>query len=81
MKKIDNDDRKGILRDYGIYVDVVLRFSITIVAFVFIGIKLDEYFKLKPLFIIICTFVGAAGAFYSLYKTLIKYEDKKKSAD
>ena len=81
MNKSDRDDRKKILQDYGIYVDVVLRFSITIIIFVFIGIKLDEYFQLKPLFIIICTFLGAAGAFYSLYRTLIKYEDRKKRVD
>lgn len=74
-----NDDKKKMLKDYGFYVDLVLRFGITIIIFVFIGFKLDEFLNIKPVFLIFFTFFGAAGAFYSLYKSLIKYEKKEKT--
>jgi F0F1-type ATP synthase assembly protein I len=76
---VKDEEKKRMLRDYGFYVDLVLRFAITIVLFVFLGLKLDDYLNTKPLLIMVFTFVGAAGAFFILYRALIRYEKKEKN--
>jgi len=72
-------DRKKLLRSYGFYVDLVLRFSVSILLFVFVGFKLDEYFNTKPALLIIFTFLGATAGFYSMYKSLTSYEKREKN--
>jgi ATP synthase protein I len=48
-----------------------LQFAISIVLFVFAGQWLDRRLGTGPLFLIVGVFVGAGGAFYSMYRKLM----------
>jgi F0F1-type ATP synthase assembly protein I len=48
-----------------------LQFTMTIVIFVLGGVWLDRHFATTPWFTIGCTFAGAGGAFYSIYRRAV----------
>lgn len=49
-----------------------VQFGLTILVFVFGGVWLDKHLGTSPWFTIGCTFVGAAGGLYSMYRRAIK---------
>jgi F0F1-type ATP synthase assembly protein I len=53
------------------YAGAGLSFALTLVVFMFLGIWLDRKLGSSPWFVIICVFVGAGAAFYSLYRKLV----------
>ncbi len=50
------------------FAGIGLQFGMTIVVFVFGGMWLDGKLHTTPWFTIGCTFAGAAGGFYSMYR-------------
>lgn len=77
----DFEKRKKNLNEIGIYIDVGIRFAVTIIVFLFLGYWIDNKFGFKPIFIVICVFLGAFVGFYNLYRTLtsnIKKNSEKK---
>ncbi|HVZ76913.1 MAG TPA: AtpZ/AtpI family protein [Gemmatimonadaceae bacterium] len=50
------------------FAGIGMQFGLTIVVFVFGGVWLDRHLGTSPWFTIGCTFAGAAGGFYSMYR-------------
>lgn len=50
---------------------VGVQFAVAIIVFLFAGRWLDGRLGTSPIFLIIGTFVGAAGGFYSMYRKVI----------
>lgn len=48
-----------------------LQFALAIVVFLYAGQWLDRQLGTAPLFLILGVFVGAGGAFYSMYRKLM----------
>ncbi len=44
------------------------QFAISVVFFLFVGQWLDRRLGTSPVFVLVGVFVGAAGAFYSMYR-------------
>lgn len=52
----------------GDFAGVGVQFVAAILVFLFLGKWIDGRFGTAPLFLILGTFVGAAGGFYSMYR-------------
>jgi F0F1-type ATP synthase assembly protein I len=53
------------------FAGIGLQFAVSIVLFVFAGQWLDKRLGSGPVFLIVGAFVGAGGAFYSMYRKLM----------
>ena len=53
------------------FAGIGLQFGLTIVVFVFGGVWLDGKLHTTPWFTIGCTFAGAFGGFYSIYRRVM----------
>jgi len=53
------------------FAGIGLQFGLTIVVFVFGGVWLDERLHSSPWFVLVCTFAGAFGGFYSIYRRVM----------
>ncbi|MGH7669571.1 MAG: AtpZ/AtpI family protein [Gemmatimonadaceae bacterium] len=53
------------------FAGIGLQFGLTIVVFVFGGVWLDGHLHSAPWFTIGCTFAGAGGGFYSMYRRVM----------
>jgi ATP synthase protein I len=53
------------------FAGIGLQFAVSIILFVFAGQWLDRRMGTGPLFLIVGAFVGAGGAFYSMYRKLM----------
>ena len=73
----NNKKRRESYREIGFYIDFGLRFAITIIVFLFLGLWIDNKTGLKPAFTLIGVFFGAGIGFYSLYKGLMLHSKKK----
>jgi len=69
---------KDKVRAVGTYAGLGIQLGVTIVAFCFAGYYLDGRLGTLPVLTIVGTFLGAGGAFYSIYRKLFPAEDKKK---
>jgi len=49
----------------------------TVVVFCYLGYLLDNYLGSLPLFTLLGTFIGAGGAFYSIYRKVIPGKPKQ----
>ncbi len=58
------------------YAGVGIQFAIAIVLFAFAGVWLDGRLGSSPLFVILGVFVGAAAAFYSMYRKLMAAQER-----
>ena len=76
---MDPDKKRKDFRLIGMYIDLGLRFAITILIGVFLGRWLDNRLDKEPLFTLIGLFLGAGSGFYSLYKTALYLEKKEKN--
>jgi F0F1-type ATP synthase assembly protein I len=54
--------------DYTKYTNIGFYLIIPLLAGVFLGIKLDEFLKTKPVFTIVCILLGTVASFYNLIK-------------
>lgn len=50
-----------------------VQFALTILLFVFFGLWLDRRLGTSPWFVLICVFVGAGGAFYSMIRQVTRH--------
>ena len=66
------------LRAVGAYTGLGIQLGATVVVFFFIGYYLDRHLGTIPLFTLLGTFVGAGGAFYSIYRKLFPDRNDKK---
>lgn len=69
---------KDKVRAIGAYAGFGIQLGVTIVAFCFLGYYLDGRLGTLPILTILGTFIGAGGAFYSIYRKLVPRENKKK---
>jgi ATP synthase protein I len=53
------------------YSGMALQMGITIGLFVFFGLKLDDYFRTRAIFTLICSLTGVAAALYYFIKKAI----------
>jgi F0F1-type ATP synthase assembly protein I len=53
------------------FAGIGLQLGLTIVVFVFAGVWLDNRLHSSPWFVLICTFAGAFGGFYSIYRRVM----------
>lgn len=74
---LNNEKRKNPYKEAGYFIDIGLRFAISIIVFLFLGIWIDDKTGLQPAFTIIGVFFGAGTGFYSLYRSLISHSKKK----
>ena len=74
---VDNGSRGA-----GAYVGLGLQFALSMLLFLYAGQWVDRKLGTRSLFTIIGVFVGAAAAFYSIYKKLMaaQREDEEKTA-
>jgi F0F1-type ATP synthase assembly protein I len=62
---------KGSAPSASEFAGIGLQFAASIVLFVFAGQWLDRRLGTGPVFLILGVFVGAGGAFYSMYRKLM----------
>ena len=74
---LSNDKRRESYKEIGFYIDVGLRFALTIIVCLFLGLWIDNKTGLKPVFTMIGAFFGAGAGFYTLYKNLMLHSRKK----
>jgi F0F1-type ATP synthase assembly protein I len=71
---------KGSAPSASDFAGIGLQFAASIILFVFAGQWLDKWLGTGPIFLILGAFLGAGGAFYSMYRKLMasqKQEDGK----
>lgn len=74
---LNNEKKRKAYKEAGYFIDIGLRFAISIIVFLFLGIWIDDKTGLKPAFTITGVFFGAGTGFYSLYKSLMLHSKKK----
>jgi F0F1-type ATP synthase assembly protein I len=65
------------LRSFGNYAGLGIQLGATIIAFCFLGYWLDGLFGTRPVLMLLGTFVGAAAAFYSMYRKVFPEDGEK----
>jgi F0F1-type ATP synthase assembly protein I len=63
------------------YVSIGMQLAATILICVIGGYKLDQYYKMTPVFLISGTFLGMVIGFYSLFKELISEKRDNNSGE
>ena len=53
------------------FAGIGIQFALTILVFVLGGVWLDKRLHSSPWFVLVGTFVGAAGGFYSMYRQAV----------
>ena len=53
------------------FAGIGIQFAVVLIGGLFLGQWLDEKFGTAPVLTIVCLFVGAAAAFYSMYRKLM----------
>ena len=71
-----NNENKEIYKSIAPFINIGLQMALTIGAFVFLGLWLDEKFATSPLWTLILAAIGIFGAFYSFIKKIINLEKK-----
>jgi ATP synthase protein I len=54
------------------FAGIGVQFALTILVFVFAGVWLDKRLGTSPWLLLVCVFLGAAGGFYSMYRTVTR---------
>lgn len=78
------DDRKAGENEgpgVGAYAGFGLQFVVALLAFLFLGQWLDRKLGTDPLFLLLGVFVGAGGAFYSMYRKLMATQAREEAAN
>ena len=65
----------------GPYIGLGIQFALSILLCLYAGWWLDQKISTTPIFIICGTFLGAGMGFYSLYRTLLREEKKRKEKE
>lgn len=64
----------------GAYAGLGLQFAISILVFLWLGQWLDRKLGTGPVLLIVCVFVGAGAAFYSIYRKLMGMQQREEQA-
>jgi F0F1-type ATP synthase assembly protein I len=72
-----NKQGKSSAKSAFAYASVGIQLAVTILIFVIGGYKLDQYYKMTPVFLISGTVLGMVIGFYSLLKELISDKSDK----
>jgi len=77
-----NDPKAGENEGPGVgaYAGFGHQFVIALLVFVYVGQWLDRKLGTEPLFLILGVFVGAGGAFYSMYRKLMAAQAREEEA-
>ena len=62
------------------FAGIGLQFAGTLLVFVFVGVWLDRRLQTTWLFTVLGTFVGAGGAFFSMYRRVIAAQKREREA-
>ena len=62
------------------FAGVGIQFAVTLVAFYYLGQWLDRRFGTAPVFLLVCVFAGAGGAFYAMYTKLMTAQRREEAA-
>jgi F0F1-type ATP synthase assembly protein I len=83
MPKNDAQRRKMLhsSNQAGQYVGLGVQFAATIFLCLLGGWWLDEKLSTLPLFLFLCTFLGAGAGFYSFYRRLMDLEKRRKEEE
>ncbi len=76
-----NSKAKNIAQTYGQagpYIGLGIQFTLVTILFLYGGWWLDQKIATTPVFTICGAFLGAGLGFYSLYRTLLEEERKRK---
>ena len=60
------------------FAGIGVQFAATLLVFVFAGVWLDRRLRTTWLFTVLGTFVGAGGAFYSMYRGVKAAQDRER---
>lgn len=71
MADFEFGDRKSPGLSGGDFAGIGIQFAVVLLAGLFLGQWLDGKFGTSPVLTIVCLFVGAAAAFYSMYRKLM----------
>ncbi len=84
---MDDEKRSGPSPKQGLsganFAGMGLQFAVAIIVFLFVGQWLDNRLGLNGLFTVIGVFVGAAAAFYNMYRKISaaqKQDDEERKA-
>lgn len=80
LAKLHEGKGAGALGAAGRYAGLGLQFALSILLFLYLGQWLDRRIGTEPLFLILGVFVGAAAAFYSMYRTLMTDQRRQDEA-
>ena len=64
----------------GEYAGLGLQFAISILVFLWLGQWLDRKLGTGPILLIVCVFLGAGAAFYSIYRKLMAIQAREEQA-
>lgn len=64
----------------GAYAGLGLQFAVSILVFLWLGQWLDRKLGTGPVLLIVCVFVGAGAAFYSIYRKLMAIQEREEQA-
>ncbi|GAB6281352.1 MAG: hypothetical protein STSR0008_00910 [Ignavibacterium sp.] len=78
MKK-SNDNLYKTYKEIGPYLGLGFQLAATVLIFLFIGDWLDKKNNSSPLFTVIFAFLGISIGLYSVIKTIIGLEQKRKN--
>lgn len=76
---MQNNDISKTFREVAPYLGLGTQLAATIVLFLFIGTEIDEYYNSKPLYTIILATIGIFVGLYTVIKTILSLEKKKKN--
>ena len=61
-----------VYKEIGPYIGLGMQLAVTVTVMVFLGIWLDEKFKLAPVLTIIFAFLGVFAGLYNFIKSVLK---------
>ncbi len=80
MQQEDGSRPRGTLTELGRYSGYGLTLGLSTALFAWVGSLLDERLHTGPLFVILGTFSGFGGGFYSMYRHLV-IDQRRKGSD
>lgn len=64
----------------GAYAGLGLQFAASIIVFLYLGQWLDRKLGTEPWLLLIGVFLGAGGSFYSIYRKLMRDQEREEAA-
>lgn len=80
-RKLSNKEKREIGRAYTLITQIGIQMIVTILICLFAGKKLDEFFGVAPLFILVFLLLGILSCFKSIYDMGMRSIDKPEIPD